>query len=619
MKKRQLLSLALSFIMPAIATAQSYLFSPKGIAEIHITLLNGKTIDDIKRDEVNFEAEKLEATMQIKNSDRSTYNESELYNGKILIKGRGNTTWGRPKKPYSIDLIDTEGEDNPSALLGMPADEEWALIAFWNDRSKLRIPLAYYLGSVMNGLAYSPRYKYVEVYLNNDYRGLYLLCEKIKRSKDRVNVAKLKPESENISGGYIVEAIPTGRVKEKEKNTEFQTGTRNINFIFKYPKAKNATPEQVTWIKDYISEFESVLYGNNFKDVTNGYMKYIDVNSFIDWNILHDLSKGVDNLFHASVFVQKEQDGLLGMSAPWDFDISFGNVNGQSYYENELWIKKTHWFNRLFQDSRFAEQVVQRFEELSPLFDQIPEILATNYLQLEESGCLERDNTKWPQILRDYKDKEERTTPTTVKGHVRWLNEWIESRRACISIELGLSETGKANRLKQTRPVIRVMNPEAFERGEASDVKILPGYTYVWNGENEQTTENYRIDTDGEYYVQLKDANGNLSLPSKVISRGDAYKKEFYPSATLQHTAEKLFLTVNTRNNKLTISYPSENEHLLDICIYDLQGKSVKRKQIQTTCGLNIYEIDLNGIIPGNYIVQCKSGQQAISHKIIIH
>lgn len=101
----------------------------------------------------------------------------------------------------------------------------------------------------------------------------------------------------------------------------------------------------------------------------------------------------------------------------------------------------------------------------------------------------------------------------------------------------------------------------------------MPGYTYVWNGENEQTTENYRIDTDGEYYVQLKDANGNLSLPSKVISQGDAYKKEFYPSATLQHTAEKLFLTVNTRNNKLTISYPSENEHLLDICIYEFTGE----------------------------------------------
>lgn len=122
--------LALCFTTPTFTATQSYLFAPKGIAEIHITLLNGKTIDDIKREEIDFDTEKLEATMQIVKSDRSTYDESELYNGKIEIKGRGNTTWGRPKKPYSIDLIDDKGEDNPSALLGMPADEEWALIAF---------------------------------------------------------------------------------------------------------------------------------------------------------------------------------------------------------------------------------------------------------------------------------------------------------------------------------------------------------------------------------------------------------------------------------------------------------------------------------------------------------
>lgn len=596
--------------------ADDNLFSPKGIAEIHITLLDGKKIEDIKRDETNLIAEKLSATMVIKNSSSSSYSESELYNGKIEIKGRGNTTWGLPKKPYAIDLVTALNEDNPSSLLGMPADEEWVLLAFWRDRSLMRNPLAYYLGSQMTGLEYSPRFRYVEIFINGDYRGLYMLCEKIKRAKERVNISKLTTDDPNlISGGYILEVTPIDRVKIDEVSAMFKSTKRAINFVVKYPKPSNVTPTQVLWIKNYMDEFETVLYGESFKDTVNGYLKYINENSFIDWYILYDLSKGVDNLFHASLFFHKDRNGKLNMSAPWDFDISFGNVNSDCYYEDELWIKKTHYFNRLMQDERFARKLIARYDELMLVFDKIPNVLTANFKQLEINGCINRDHTKWPQILGDYKDKELRITPTTVSGHVRWFKEWLESRKIWLYINYGFTESDRCERLKNSKPIIRIMNPETFAAGGSSEAKIMRGYTYVWNNSIVTTNSNYQINNDGNFWAQIQDTHGCISLSSNVIDRGEP-KEEGTDLITISNDIN--FRCSNPVKKIQFVSFNSYKNDILRVELFNMTGTLVNKFQYIVVEGQNDYRLDMAMLPAGLYLAKYVIGSDMFSEKIII-
>ena len=168
-----------AFFVPFYTQAQEnshLLISPKGVVTIHIDQINPQ--EEIMKDT------KRKARMQIINSDFSTYDPNELYDGLIEIEGRGNSTWNFPKKPYNIDLINEFGEENSKSLLGMPADAEWCLIANYSDKSLLRIPLAYFLAGMI-GMEYTPRLRFAEVYLNGNYEGLYCLCEKIKRANNR--------------------------------------------------------------------------------------------------------------------------------------------------------------------------------------------------------------------------------------------------------------------------------------------------------------------------------------------------------------------------------------------------------------------------------------------------
>ncbi len=509
------------------------LFSPQGIAEIHITLAEGKQIGDIQNEKATDDYKgKLKAEMVVKNSATSTYGQEEFYRGKILIDGRGNTSWHRSKRPYNIDFVgDDWATDNPAPLLGMPAGDEWSLLAYWNDRSLMRYPLASYLGQFLTGIPWTPRMRYVEVWINEDYRGLYSVSEKILRDNNRADIKKLDAASTDLSGGYILEATPSdgGKSKPIETATQIKTEREGINFVFKYPKAKNVTEAQRSWIKNHLDEFEEMLREDDFGDPVNGYEKYINVESFIDWTILHELSKGCDNLFHASVFVQKDRNGKLEMTAPWDFDLSFGNSG--VYTEDENWIR-THprWFGRLYRDSRYAQKYVERYEEFLPLIHKIPQILQANYEQLEASGVLEREFERFPEIIIDFRsDGEGRTTPTSYKGHVQYLSEWIMSRNAWMNIQLGVTDAQKGSRMKNTKPVIRVMDPEYMEDGSSFEVRVMQSdknnnkYTYCWNDANtfsSSSSKTIKGREKGKYWVKIKDEWGNISLASDTLYFG---------------------------------------------------------------------------------------------------
>ncbi len=126
------------------------------------------------------------------------------YDGYIGIETRGQSSQMFPKKSFGIELRDAMGVGVDSALIGMPAEEDWILYAPYSDKSLLRNAVSYELGRSFS--SWQPRYRFCEVYINGSYNGIYMLVEKIKRDDNRVNIAKLNPteiSGDDLTGGYI--------------------------------------------------------------------------------------------------------------------------------------------------------------------------------------------------------------------------------------------------------------------------------------------------------------------------------------------------------------------------------------------------------------------------------
>jgi hypothetical protein len=154
------------------------------------------------------------------------------------IRGRGNSTWGWPKKPWKIKL------DEKASLLGMPADKEWALLANYSDRTLVRNIVAMRLSEIC-GFSWTPRMRSVEVYLNGGYQGVYTLCEHKKVSSDRVDidlVGEADNEGEAVTGGYYFE------IEEQQDETTCWLTSMEVPMMFSDPE--EPTARQLEYVKN---------------------------------------------------------------------------------------------------------------------------------------------------------------------------------------------------------------------------------------------------------------------------------------------------------------------------------------------------------------------------------
>ena len=123
--------------------------------------------------------------------------------------------------------------------------------------------------------------------------------------------------------------------------------------------------ERYNWIRDYVRNAENALYGDNFMDPENGYAKFIDVNSFVDWYLVNEITKNNDAVFFSSCYMNIASGGKLKMGPVWDFDLALGNINYQNNFDPEgFWVKNSVWISRLFQDPTFVDLVKQRYNIL---------------------------------------------------------------------------------------------------------------------------------------------------------------------------------------------------------------------------------------------------------------
>ena len=257
--------------------------------------------------------EKIPATMSV--LDGATNNVADSAKGthyEIGIKVRGQSSALFPKPGYGVEVRDDKGEGTDVSLLGLPPAEDWVFHGPYVDKSMMRNALAHWL--FRQAGRYSPRTKHFDLYINGVYRGVYVLIEKIKRGKYRVDVSKLKETDiagDSLTGGYIwaydKTGTNTGGAGDKKTGGIEAEGFRTadgLNVILHYPKKANIQPQQEQYLKKYLDDLEGLF--TNGKN-GNGYDKYVDVGSAVDYVLHQELTDNGDS-YWCSFFLYKPKD-----------------------------------------------------------------------------------------------------------------------------------------------------------------------------------------------------------------------------------------------------------------------------------------------------------------------
>ena len=391
---------------------------------------------------------KIMAKMKVidngKGAKNTIYDTPTDYDGDIGIEIRGQSSQMFPKKSYSVEIRNEAGEDSTVALLGMPAESDWVLYAPYSDKTMLRNALTYYFGAKLG--QWQPRFRFCEVYLDGNYNGVYLLIEKIKRDKNRVDINKLKVDEvsgDDLTGGYIVRVDKLDGLTADDYFYSYPQTTfmnaRRYAFSYYYPKAEDIVAEQKNYIHNFITGFENMLNGNQFADPVSGYPNYIDILSFIDVQIMSELGNNVDAYRYSTYFYKdKDSDGGKLFAGPlWDFNLAYGNVDyAPDFLATDKWVYThfgpdepncMHWWFRLMQDEPYRKELFDRWTELRN--SSFNNDSLSNYIdeQVEMLGdAIDRNFKRWP-VIGQY------VWPNAFVGssyvaEINYLKGWVQDR-----------------------------------------------------------------------------------------------------------------------------------------------------------------------------------------------
>jgi hypothetical protein len=384
------------------------------------------------------------------------------FNGVIGIEKRGSSSQQFPKNHYGIETQDSSGNGIDVSLLGFPAESDWILSAPYSDKSLMRDFLSYTLTRSLG--RYATRARFCELVLNGRYWGIYVLYEKIKRGKDRVDISKLDSTAntgDDLTGGYIIRVDKDPIYSTRNPGISncwpspyhpYGAPTRSIFYQYYYPALEKISVEQKTYIQNTITAFEAMMNDAGYSDPINGYSKYLDVGSAVDYCILNEFTKNIDG-YRLSLYLHKNKDsrdGRIVIGPVWDFSNSMGNCN---YYDTALtgWAISflttdttflaydgslvPFWWKKLFEDPGFINQAKNRWIEIRQnqfTLEAINGIIDSTTALLDEAQ--QRNFIKWP-ILGTY------VWPnlhyySTYAAEIAYLKNWIRDRIAWMDVEL---------------------------------------------------------------------------------------------------------------------------------------------------------------------------------------
>ena len=302
---------------------------------------------------------------------------SSQSNEEVEIRGRGNSTWGLPKKPYRIKFPE---KFSPIGLNHAKA-KSWVILAHDMDKSLLRNHLAFEMSRILfssgdtfhdeHTLTFTPCSQFVNVYMGNEFHGVYQMSDHMEVSKGRIGLDKLEKDdgadAEKITGGHLIET----NIHNDEGYPVAFTSSHGIYMDHKYPKDDDMDIAQYQYMEDFIDKAEKVLYSSDFKDPTNGWRKYFDECSLADFIIIKEFAGDMDG-YTSTYFYKRRGVDKIYFGPIWDLDKGWNNDKRTPHGDTltQLMIYggfymppyiNPDWFHRFWQDADFRKFVGQRW------------------------------------------------------------------------------------------------------------------------------------------------------------------------------------------------------------------------------------------------------------------
>ena len=564
------------------------------------------------------------------------------YNGRIGIEIRGQSSQQFDKKQYAVETRDSLGNEIDVSLLGLPKESDWVLNASYIDKSLLRNVLAFKIFNDMG--RYSSRTKFCELIINGEYRGIYILQEKIKRDKNRVNISKLESTDtdENvITGGYIIkiDKVDPGDKTWTSPYPPFSGAVQKIVYIYEYPDAEKINSAQAEYIKNYVTNFEKIMNTTNYNDPFYGYLNYIDLDSFVDMFLIFELSKNVD-AYRLSTFFYKDRNKKLCAGPIWDFDLTFGLPDYYEGWRTDGWQYKVplyndfwqipFWVSKLYNDPIFKNKFAKRWTELknnilsyetiSKFIDdcvsKISEARARNFEKWNQ--CFDGKTYIWPNknYFTSYED-EINYLKNWIKQRLEWLDknisteysyiDWLEKTEK-ITVKYNGTTTENIfyvndfiNSLYNIDSVTLVSNNSNI-KVKLTDDKI---FAYV-NSPDEFTV--YGLGWKNNQVVSISPKYIFSSLSSNVedefIRKNDFVLYQNYP---------------NPFNPETTISFELQSKSWIMLNVYDILGNKVATVvNGEKPAGIHKVKFNGNNLTSGVYIYKLIGATGNLSRKMML-
>lgn len=436
----------------------------------------------------------IETVSPIRPDTKSTAHFSLSIDGKTAVESligveyRGSTSYRMSdKKSYGFELRNAQGASRSKSLLGMPAESDWILMGHVfratgpNDFYAFDPTLMHhYIGyELARGIGmYASRCRWVELKVDGQYQGVYILMEKLKDDPWRIDVSTPGTKGEALTGGYILKIDKTASYAPQGQDLSYYDGNwgddanytsgisfrsnydiegalieeelepfrppyhdqqyRETYFLYEHPKHGEMTYEQRAYIQEYVGDFEQALAEETFATEDRAYLDYIDLESFVDGFIMNELAGNID-AYRISTFLSKPRGDKLHFGPIWDLNIGYGRqgrvpatdwiANYNDYVATDAWMVP-FWWQKLLQDPFFKAAVKERWtaHRSGGLSNEVVlGLVEDTKNRLVSTGAISRNYDKW------------RATNSTVNydGEVSFLKSYLEQRLAWMDQEIG--------------------------------------------------------------------------------------------------------------------------------------------------------------------------------------
>lgn len=378
--------------------------------EMPIVCLNTVTGADVES-----KTEYIYGDISIFNTDSKHYiDEMEME-----IRGRGNYSWtSLAKKSYKIKL----SEQQSLLGLGNGKSKKWVLLANMCDQSMLRNYLSLHLAGSMPSIAWSPDCMSVEVFLNGEYRGVYLLCEEIDANSNKVNVI------EDLTGAGSEDIDFLIQLSANASDPTFRAGSKTYQIHSDLSTNSDEAKAQKKYITNYVSAAWKAVQSGNEKEIA----QYIDIDSMVDTYIVEEITKNLD-VGWDSFYLYRQKGGKLTFGPVWDFDNALGNANeGTELYEylcaaHDERDQSNPWFYTIMDQKWFRQRVIDRWDEIANIRGKLSATVTNEAKKNYNSYC--RNFDCWDLFGKSWnRETEQITSLKNYKEHYEFLASWVDQR-----------------------------------------------------------------------------------------------------------------------------------------------------------------------------------------------